>query len=115
MANQVVQRLAYDLKKASKSNDAPIWLKMSKFALKPAKARRVLNLNKIAQLTKEGDIIVVPGKVLGTGNISHKITLCSFSISNSGANKIIESGGKIINFEEMINQFPTGKGVIMLG
>jgi large subunit ribosomal protein L18e len=115
MANQVVQRLAYDLKKASKSNDAPIWLKLSKLALKPSQARRVLNLNKIGQLTKDGDVIVVPGKVLGTGNISHKITLCSFAISNTAATKIIESGGKISNFEEMTKQYPTGKGVQIIG
>jgi len=115
MVNQVVQRLAYDLKKASKSNDAPIWLKMSKLALKPSKVRRVLNLNKIAQLTKEGDVIVVPGKVLGTGNISHKITLCPFSISNVAATKIIEAGGKISSFDELTKQHPTGKGVVILG
>ncbi|MDX1533620.1 MAG: 50S ribosomal protein L18e [Nitrosopumilaceae archaeon] len=115
MANQTVQRVAYDLKKASKSNDAPIWLRLSKLAQKPSRARRILNLNKISQLTKEGDVVVVPGKVLGTGNMSHKITLCSFSISNTAANKIIESGGKITTLDEMVNQFPTGKGVTLLG
>ena len=115
MTNQVVQQMAKDLKKASTKNDAPIWSKLAKLALKPSAARRTINVNKIDELTKDNDVVVFPGKVLGTGNISHKITLCSFSISNSGANKIIESGGKIINFEDMINQFPTGKGVIMLG
>lgn len=115
MTNQIVQRLAYDLKKASQSNDAPIWLKLSKLALKPSRARRTVNLNKIAQLTKDGDVVVVPGKVLGTGNISHKITLCSFSISNAAASKVIESGGKISSFEDMTKQFPTGKGVTLLG
>lgn len=115
MTNIIVQRLAYDLKKASQTNDAPIWLKLSKLALKPSKARRVVNLNKIAQLTKDGDVIVVPGKVLGTGNMPHKITLCSFSISNMAANKITESGGKITSFDEMTKQFPTGKGVTLLG
>ncbi|MEK0328055.1 MAG: uL15 family ribosomal protein, partial [Nitrosopumilus sp.] len=66
-------------------------------------------------VTKENAVIVVPGKVLGTGNVSHKITLSSFSISNSAAKKIIESGGTIISFSEMINKFPTGKGVIIIG
>lgn len=72
-------------------------------------------MNRIAQLTKEGDTVVFPGKVLGTGNISHKITLCSFSISNSAAEKIISSGGKIITYTELIEQNPTGKGVVLLG
>ncbi len=115
MTNQVVQRLAYDLKKASKSNDAPIWLKLSKLALKPSRVRRAVNINKIAHLTKDGDIVIVPGKVLGTGNILHKITLFSFSISNTAATKIIESGGKILKFEDMAKQYPTGTGVQLIG
>lgn len=115
MTNQVVIRMSSDLKKASIKNDAPIWAKLAEYALKPSIARRDLNLNRIAQLTKEGDTVVFPGKVLGTGNISHKITLCSFSISNSAAEKIISSGGKIITYTELIEQNPTGKGVVLLG
>ena len=115
MSNQVVKQMAKDLKKASTKNDAPIWSKLAEMALKPSSARRTINVNKINDLTKDNDIVVFPGKVLGTGVISHKITLSSFSISNSAASKILESGGKILNFENMIEQYPTGKGVTMLG
>jgi len=115
MTNQVVIRMAKDLKKASVKNDAPIWAKLAEYALKPSIARRDINLNRIDQLTKENDIVVFPGKVLGTGNVFHKITLCSFSISNSAANKILENGGKLINYSDLIEQNPTGKGVVLLG
>jgi len=107
--------MAKDLKKASTKNDAPIWAKLAEYTLKPSIARRDLNLNRIEQLTKDNDTVVFPGKVLGTGNISHKITLFSFSISESAANKIIEKGGKIINHSDLIEQNPTGKGVVLLG
>lgn len=115
MTNQVVIRMAKDLKKASTKNDAPIWAKLAEYALKPSVARRDINLYRIGQLTKENDTVVFPGKVLGTGNIPHKITLCSFSISNSAATKIIQNGGKIINYSELIEKNPTGKGVVLLG
>lgn len=115
MTNQVVIQLANDLKTASSKNDAPIWSKLAELALKPHSARRTVNLKKIEQLTKENDVVIVPGKVLGTGMLSHKIILCSFSISNSAASKILESGGKIIGFSEMIKKFPSGKGVNLLG
>lgn len=115
MTNQVVIRMAKDLKKASTKNDAPIWAKLAEYALKPSIARRDLNLNRIGQLTKENDTVVFPGKVLGTGNIPHKITLFSFSISNSAASKIIENGGKLISYSDLIEQNPTGKGVVLLG
>ena len=109
MTNQVVIRMASDLKKASTKNDAPIWGKLAEYALKPSIARRDINLNRISQLTKDNDTVVFPGKVLGTGNISHKITLCSFSISNSAAAKVLENGGKLISHADLIKQNPTGK------
>lgn len=115
MENQVVVRMAKELKKASKTNKAPIWAKLAQYALKPSSARRDLNLNRIDQITKDNDVVVFPGKVLGTGNITHKITLFSFSISNSAAEKIIKSGGEIISHQNLIDQNPTGKGVVMLG
>jgi len=115
MANQVVMQMAKELKQASSKNDAPIWSKLAKLALKTTVSRRVVNLNKIDEVTKDNAVIVVPGKVLGTGNVSHKITLSSFSISNTAAKKIIESGGSIISFSEMIKKFPTGKGVVIIG
>ena len=115
MTNQVVIRMASDLKKASAKNDAPIWGKLAEYALKPSIARRHINLNRIGQLTKESDTVVFPGKVLGTGDINHKITLCSFSISNSAATKILEKGGKIVSHQDLIEKYPTGKGVRILG
>ena len=115
MTNQVAIRMAKDLKKASVKNDAPIWAKLAEYALKPSSARRDINLYRIGQITKDNDIVVFPGKVLGTGNIPHKITLFAFSISESAANKIIESGGKLTTYSNLIEKNPTGKGVVLLG
>ena len=115
MTNQVVIRMASDLKKASTKNDAPIWKKLAEYALKPSIARRDINLNRINELTKENDTVVFPGKVLGTGTVSHKITLCAFSISNAAAAKVLENGGKLITYADLIKQNPTGKGVVLLG
>ena len=115
MTNQVVISMANDLKKASAKNDAPIWGKLAEYALKPSIARRDINLNRINELTKENDTVVFPGKVLGTGTVSHKITLCAFSISNAAAAKVLENGGKLITHVDLIKQNPTGKGVVLLG
>ena len=115
MTNAVVLHIAKELKEASKKNKAPIWSRLAQLALKPSSARRTVNVSRIDRLTKDGDVIVVPGKVLGTGGMSHKITLCSFSISNSGAQKILEQGGKILNYSELIKNHPTGKGVTIIG
>ncbi|HXG73727.1 MAG TPA: 50S ribosomal protein L18e [Candidatus Nitrosotenuis sp.] len=115
MTNQLVLNMVKDLKKASAKNKAPIWSKLAVMAQKPSIARRIVNIKKINDVTKENDVVVVPGKVLGTGNMSHKITLCSFSISTSAAKKVLSAGGNIINYSEIISKFPTGKGVKIIG
>ncbi len=115
MTNQVVIQMAKELKAASKKNKAPIWSKLAEMSLKPSRARRVLNLGQIDKFVNDNDVVVVPGKVLGTGNISHKITLCSFSISTTGAKKVMQSGGKIVDFAQLIKNNPTGKGVKIVG
>lgn len=115
MTNAVVLHMAKELKEASRKNKAPIWSRLAELALKPSSARRTINISKIDKLTKNGDVIVVPGKVLGTGGMSHKITLCSFSISNSGAQKILQQGGNILSYSELIKNHPTGKGVTIIG
>jgi large subunit ribosomal protein L18e len=115
MTNQLVIQMVKELKGASKKNNAPIWSRLAELALKPSSARRTINIGQIDKFVKDSDVIVVPGKVLGTGNISHKITLCSFSMSTTGAKKVLQSGGKILSFSELIKSHPTGKGVIIIG
>ena len=72
MANQVGIQMLKVLKQASAKNDAPIWLRLAKLALKTSVSKRVVNLTQINDVTKEGEVIVVPGKILGTGNVSQK-------------------------------------------
>ena len=115
MVNQIVLHMVKDLKQASKKNEAPIWSKLADLALKPSSSKRTVNLTRINKITKENDVLFVPGKILGTGNLSHKITLSSFSISTTARNKIIKSGGNVMAYSDMIKKFPTGKGVIIFG
>ena len=103
------------LKKASKENDAPIWAKVADYVQKSRSNQKIVNLKKIDESTDDGNAIIITGKVLGTGNISHKVSVSSFSISNSAAKKIKQSGGEVLKFSEMIKKFPTGKGVKIIG
>jgi len=114
LVNQVVLHMIKDLKQASKKNEAPIWSRLAKLAIKPS-ARKIVNLTRINKITKDNDVLFVPGKVLGTGNISHKIILSSFSISATAAKKIIQTGGTIMTYSDMIKKYPTGKDVMIFG
>ena len=115
MVNQIVLHMIKDLKQASKKNEAPICSRLAELAIKPSSSRRVVNLTRIIKTTKDNDVLFVPGKVLGTGNISHKIILSSFSMSTTAAKKIIQTGGTIMTYSDMIKKYPTGKGGIIFG
>ncbi len=115
MTNLAVIKMANTLHGASKKNNAPIWQKLADLALSSSRARRVVNLGHINKFVTDNDIVIVPGKVLGTGNLSHKITLSSFSISATGAMKVTRSGGKVLDISQLIKNYPTGKGVKIIG
>ena len=63
MVNQIVTHIAKELKSASKKNDAPIWLKLAKSALKSNSNQKTINLKKINENSDEGNAIIIPGKV----------------------------------------------------
>ena len=115
MTSRVTLRMARDLRKAAARNKAPIWARLAEHAESPSSARRDINVNRVGRLTKEGDTVAFPGKVLGTGSIGHGITLFSFSISAQAASKIAGAGGSVIGHEALIEGSPTGRGVVLLG
>jgi large subunit ribosomal protein L18e len=114
-AHTVIDNTIWGLRNAFKKNKAPIWRALQEELAGPRANRREINVRRLAEITKADEVIVVPGKVLGTGNLGHKLTVCAFSISETAAKKIIESGGKVMAFDDLINDYPDGKGVRIIG
>ncbi|HEY7508007.1 MAG TPA: 50S ribosomal protein L18e [Nitrososphaera sp.] len=114
-ANTLVDNTVWTLRKAAKANKAPIWKDLESRVAGPRSNKSEVNLGKLAQLTKASEVVMVPGKVLGTGNLGHKLTVCAFSISESAAKKITGMGGKVVTLEDFIKKFPDGKGVRIIG
>lgn len=107
--------MARDLKRLSGTHAAPIWKRVSEFALKTTRSKRIINVNGIEKLTKDGDVVVFPGKVLGTGDITHDISLFCFDISKTAASKVKSAGGRILDYKTLIDERPKGTGVVLLG
>jgi large subunit ribosomal protein L18e len=114
-AQTVTDNTIWSLRNAFRKNKAPIWRALQEELSGPRANRREINIGRLAEITKADEVIVVPGKVLGTGSLGHKLTVCAFSISQSAARKIIESGGKVVTFDDLIEKHPDGKGVRIIG
>jgi large subunit ribosomal protein L18e len=114
-AHTVIDNTIWGLRNAYKKSKAPIWRALQDELAGPRANRREINVRRLAEITKTDEVVVVPGKVLGTGNLGHKLTVCAFSISETAAKKIVESGGKVMAFDDLINDYPDGKGVRIIG
>ncbi|MBD3255675.1 MAG: 50S ribosomal protein L18e [Candidatus Lokiarchaeota archaeon] len=106
-SNFYVRTLIRDLKKTKKR----IWRTLSKKLSGPRQNRLEANLYRINKKTKKDDVIVVPGKVLGIGDLDHKITIACLSASKSARAKIEASGSKFMTIEELLQENPKGNNV----
>ena len=88
-----------------------IWRDVSKFLMAPQKNRVECNLYRLQAATNDGDIVIVPGKVLGTGELSKKLTIACYAISGSAKTKIQSSGSTLLTIDELLESHPQGKGV----
>ena len=62
---------------AAKKNAS--WLEVAKIISSSTRNAGSVNLDKINATSKQGDIIAVPGKVLGKGEVSKKLRVCALS------------------------------------
>jgi large subunit ribosomal protein L18e len=88
-----------------------IWKNVSDKLAGPKRNRIEANLYRINKKTKNNDTIVVPGKILGVGELDHKITIACLNSSKSAKKKIEASGSKLVSIEELLEQNPDGRNV----
>ncbi len=103
------------LRKKAREHDASIWRDIAERLSKPRRRRVVVNLSRINRYTKENDEVVVPGKVLGAGEINHPVTVAAFSFSEQAKEKILKANGKCITIPDLIEMNPKGSNVKILG
>lgn len=113
--NPILQDLINELKKKSREQSINLWKRVATDLEKPTRQRRVVNLSSISRHTKENEIIVVPGKVLGAGDLAHKLTISAFQFSDGAKEKIEKTGGKIVPLLELSKENPSGKGIRIIG
>jgi large subunit ribosomal protein L18e len=89
LKNLQTQKLIENLYKLSKDKKKEIYAIVAKVLesstrLQPSK--NLFNLQKMNYIS-EGDIVVIPGKLLGTGNLEKKITIYCLNASESAKKK----------------------------
>ena len=91
------------LKEKSRNDGKPIWRDIAKRLERPSRVWSSVNVSKIDRYVDDKETIIVPGKVLGSGMLSKKLTIVAWKFSESAINKIESAGGKALSLEELMN------------
>jgi large subunit ribosomal protein L18e len=115
LTDGVIADTVWTLRMASKRTKAPLWKDVERRLLNSRSNKREVNVDKLSKFTKEGDVIIVPGKILGAGNLGHSVIVYAYSISKLATRKINEAGGQILALADLIEKYPHGSGVRIIG
>lgn len=74
----------------------------------------MLNLGQVSRHVKDGEVVAVPGKVLGSGEPKAKLTIAAFKFSPSALVKVKKAGGRCIPFSRLVEENPRGTNVRLL-
>ncbi len=110
---EMLNTISY-LKRAGRQHQTPLWLTVASFLGKSRRTRIVLNLGQVSRLANAVDVIVVPGKVLGSGIPKEKLTVAAFKFSPRALVKIEKAGGRCIPFSRLVEENPHGTKVRLL-
>ena len=97
-----LQSLIGELKKKAYSENIPIFARIAEDLEKPTRQRREVNLSKIDRYAKKGELIIVPGKVLATGELSQSMTIAAWKFSQQALDKIYKANAKAITINELL-------------
>ena len=108
--NQILRTLVETLLKSGK----PVWKKVA-YELSTSRRKKIeVNLSKLDKYLTEKSVVMVPGKVLGSGVLSKKGVVAAFAFSATARKLIDQAGSKAVSIDSVYKSNPEGKGVIIL-
>jgi len=98
-----------------KAQSSPLWRRVALDLQKPTRQRRAVNVYKIEQFARDGETILVPGKVLSVGDLKKKVAVAALTFSADAVRKITEAKGTVLSIHDLLLKNPEGKKVRILG
>ncbi len=111
--NPVVRELVEDLRRRGYAEGNRFCLRLAELISRPRRRKVEVNLVKIERYASENDTVVVPGKVLGYGNLSKPVKVSAVSFSKKAEEKIKKAGGDVLGIRELVEK-TGGSGVKIL-
>ena len=106
--NLQTRELVSALKKAGKT--VPLWKRVAEDLESSTRRMPRVNIEKLNRVVREGEIALVPGKVLSLGTLTGKMTVAAFQFSEPAREKI-QVKGQALSLQELLEKNPKGSKV----
>jgi len=114
-SNEQLKGLVTDLIDKGHKDNSKLLIRIASDLSVSTRARRPVNLSKINRFTKDGETIIVPGKVLASGELDHSVTIAAWKFSTQAIEKIQKSKSKAISIPQLISNGIKGKKIRIIG
>jgi len=90
------------------------WVKIANLVSRPRRKQISCNLEDIDKETREGDTVVVPGKVLANGSVTKKIRVAALYFSESAVRKLKDKKCERVTLKDEIKINPKAQGIKLM-
>lgn len=108
--NPNLAKLIVELKIASIKNESKIWKRVATELERPTRKRRHINLQDIDKNSNDGETVLIPGKVLATGELTKQVKVAAWQFSASATEKIKDA----ISISQLMKDNPKGSKIKLL-
>ncbi len=109
--NPLLRKLIEELRTRGYEEKIPFLIKLAEELSRQRRRRAEVNIAKLQRICKEGETVVIPGKLLGYGMLTKPLNVAVWKFSKQAEEKVKAAGGKVLTIEELIAQNPRGSGV----
>lgn len=96
------------------SKKSPAWMKVSEILSGSRRQAVSLNLGEINESSKDGETVIVPGKVLSEGDVDKKIKIVAKGFSDKAKEKLSKANVETALIIEELKKNPQGEGIRIL-
>jgi large subunit ribosomal protein L18e len=104
-----------ELRAAHRKTGRRIWADLERRILSGEASRTIVNISRLAKHTERGDYVVIPGKLLGVGQIRHRVTVGALGYSQSALSKLKQAKCRPLPLSQFVKKYSKKEGVKIIG
>ena len=112
--NELLRDLIEKLEIRGRQENVPFWGALAKKLNRPRRKSYEVNLFSLEKYAGK-ETVVVPGYVLGTGDLTKPVTVAAIKFSSKAEDKIKKAGGKVMDIFDFVESKPNLKAVKIMG